>query len=229
MTIKQNIEAIEEKITEAAVKSGRKREDITLVAVSKTVGCSEVAEAYDSGLRVFAENRVQCLADKLSGMEQYSCPDIDWHLIGTLQTNKVKYVVGNVSLIHSVDSAHLADEIDKCSAKRGVITDCLLQVNVSLEESKHGVTLDDADRLTEHFTTLDNVRLRGLMTMAPAGADEYELRKIFSSLYKKYIDIASQKAHNINMSYISMGMTNDYTYAIEEGSNMIRVGTGIFH
>lgn len=229
MTIKENIEAIEEKITAAAEKSGRKREDITLVAVTKTVGCAEVAEAYTCGMRVFAENRVQCLNEKLAGMRMYDCPDANWHLIGTLQTNKIKYVVGNVSLIHSVDSVHLADEINKCSAKKGIITDCLLQVNVSKEESKHGITLDEVDRFAEHFTSLDNMRLRGLMTMAPADADECENRRFFSLLYKKYIDMRSQKGHNIYMSYISMGMTNDFTYAIEEGSNMVRIGTGIFH
>lgn len=229
MTIKENIEEIEEKITNAAIKSGRRREDITLVAVTKTVGCAETAEAYKCGLRTFAENRVQCLKDKLTGMKQYDCPEADWHLIGTLQTNKVKYVVGNVSLIHSVDSAHLADEINKCSAKLGIVTDCLLQINISGELSKHGADPDDVDRIIEHFTTLDSLRLKGLMTMAPAGADEREIRKIFSMLYKKYIDIGAQKAHNIDMSYISMGMTDDFTYAIEEGSNMIRIGTGIFH
>ena len=134
-----------------------------------------------------------------------------------------------MSLIHSVDSAHLADEIDRCSAKCGIVTDCLMQVNVSGEESKHGVSPDEIDRLAEHFASLSNVRLMGLMTMAPAEAGEYELRKIFSQLYKKYIDMGTQKAHNVSMSYISMGMTHDFTYAIEEGSNMIRVGTGIFH
>ena len=223
------MEELDRKIGEAAAKSGRRRQDITLVAVSKTVGAAEVAEAYRWGQRVFAENRVQCLTDKLAGMEPFACKGIDWHLIGTLQTNKVKYIVDKVSLIHSVDSAHLADEIDKCAAKRGLRIDCLLQVNVSGEESKHGVALAEVDRLVEHFTRLDNVCLKGLMTMAPLDAEEAELRKIFSALYQKYVDIGTQKGHNIDMSFLSMGMTHDFSYAIEEGSNMIRIGTGIFH
>ena len=229
MTICANLAEINEKIAVAAAKSGRKREDITLVAVSKTVGAAEVNEAYASGQRVFAENRVQCLLEKLDTTAQYNMNDVDWHLIGSLQTNKVKYIIDKVSLIHSVDSIHLAEEINKCAAKKGLKMNCLLQVNVSGEESKHGVELEDVDRIVEEFTKFDNLTLKGLMTMAPFEADEYELRSIFSKLHKKYIDIGSQKGHNVDMSYLSMGMTHDFTYAIEEGSNMIRVGTGIFH
>lgn len=229
MTICANLAEINEKIAVAAAKSGRKREDITLVAVSKTVGAAEVNEAYASGQRVFAENRVQCLLEKLDTTAQYNMNDIDWHLIGSLQTNKVKYIIDKVSLIHSVDSIHLAEEINKCASKKGLKMNCLLQVNVSGEESKHGVELEDVDRIVEEFTKFDNLTLKGLMTMAPFEADEYELRSIFSKLHKKYIDIGSQKGHNVDMSYLSMGMTHDFTYAIEEGSNMIRIGTGIFH
>lgn len=229
MNIAENLKRVNAQIEEAAIKSGRKREDITLVAVSKTVAMPEVAEAYRCGQRVFAENRVQCLLEKLDAADSAGVPDLDWHLIGTLQTNKVKYIIDKVSLIHSVDSTHLADEIDRCAAKHNLKMDCLLQVNVSGEESKHGIALDDVDRLVEHFTKLDHTCLRGLMTMAPFDANELELRKIFSTLYQKYIDIGSQRGHNINMSFISMGMTNDFSYAIEEGSNMVRIGTGIFH
>lgn len=229
MTICANLAEINEKIAAAAAKSGRKREDITLVAVSKTVGAAEVNEAYATGQRVFAENRVQCLLEKLDTTAQYNMNDIDWHLIGSLQTNKVKYIIDKVSLIHSVDSIHLAEEINKCAAKKSLKMNCLLQVNVSGEESKHGVEIEDVDRIVEEFTKFDNLTLKGLMTMAPFEADEYELRSIFSKLHKKYIDIGSQKGHNVDMSYLSMGMTHDFTYAIEEGSNMIRVGTGIFH
>ncbi len=229
MTICENLAEINQQIEYAAAKSGRKREDITLVAVSKTVGAAEVNEAYNAGQRVFAENRVQCLLQKLDTTAQYDLKDIDWHLIGTLQTNKVKYIIDKVSLIHSVDSLHLAEEINKCAAKKSLTMNCLLQVNVSKEESKHGVGIEDVDRIVEEFTKFDNLKLKGLMTMAPFDADEYELRSIFSRLHKKYIDIGSQKGHNVNMSYLSMGMTHDFSYAIEEGANMIRVGTGIFH
>lgn len=229
MTICENLAEINQQIEYAAAKSGRKREDITLVAVSKTVGAAEVNEAYNAGQRVFAENRVQCLLQKLDTTAQYDLKDIDWHLIGTLQTNKVKYIIDKVSLIHSVDSLHLAEEINKCAAKKSLKMNCLLQVNVSKEESKHGVGIEDVDRIVEEFTKFDNLKLKGLMTMAPFDADEYELRSIFSRLHKKYIDIGSQKGHNVNMSYLSMGMTHDFSYAIEEGANMIRVGTGIFH
>ena len=229
MTICDNLAEINQQIEYAATKSGRTRDDITLVAVSKTVGAAEVNEAYGAGQRVFAENRVQCLLQKLDTTAEYHLTDIDWHLIGSLQTNKVKYIIDKVSLIHSVDSLHLAEEINKCAGKKGLVMDCLLQVNVSKEESKHGVGIEDVDRIVEEFTKFDNVKLKGLMTMAPFDADEYELRSIFSKLHKKYIDIGSQKGHNVNMSYLSMGMTHDFSYAIEEGANMIRVGTGIFH
>ena len=141
----------------------------------------------------------------------------------------MKYIIDKVSLIHSVDSMHLADEINRCAAKHQRKVDCLLQVNVSGEESKHGVALADVDRMVEYFTRLDNVCLKGLMTMAPLDADEAQLRKIFSALHQKYVDIGSQKGHNINMSFLSMGMTHDFSYAIEQGSNMVRIGTGIFH
>ena len=229
MQIRENLEELNEKIAHAAAKSGRTRADIVLVAVSKTVGTAEVAEAYRCGQRVFAENRVQCLQEKLDGIAQYRLSGLDWHLIGSLQTNKVKYIIDKVSLIHSVDSIHLADEINRCAAKHARKIDCLLQVNVSGEESKHGVAMAEIDRVVEHFTGLDNVCLKGLMTMAPLGAEETELRKIFSALHQKYVDIGAQKGHNVNMSFLSMGMTHDFTYAIEEGSNMVRIGTGIFH
>ncbi|MBE7058064.1 MAG: YggS family pyridoxal phosphate-dependent enzyme [Ruminococcaceae bacterium] len=229
MTIRENLAEINQKIEEAAKKSGRNREDITLVAVTKTVGAEEVAEAYNAGQRVFAENRVQCLLEKLETTAQYNFEDAKWHLIGSLQTNKVKYIIDKVPLIHSVDSMHLAEEINKCATKKGIKMDCLLQVNVSGEESKHGVGIEEIDRFVEEFTKFDNICLKGLMTMAPFEANECELRSIFAKLHKKYIDIGSQKGHNVNMSYLSMGMTNDFSYAIEEGSNMVRVGTGIFH
>ncbi len=228
MSISSNLELINQRIEEAAIKSGRKREDIKLVAVSKTVGVPEVLEAYNAGQYLFAENRVQCLMEKLDGLSDKNVQNIDWHLIGTLQTNKVKYIIDKVSLIHSVDSLKLAEAIDKCAQKHSVKANCLLQVNVSKEESKHGIEFEDIDRTIDEFTRFNNVNLQGFMTMAPFGADEYELRSIFSKLYKKYVDIGSQKGHNVNMSCLSMGMTNDFTYAIEEGSNMVRVGTGIF-
>lgn len=229
MRICENLTEINQRIQAAAQKSGRKREDITLVAVSKTVGADMVSEAYQAGQRVFAENRVQCLLEKLEGTAAYGLEDIDWHLIGTLQTNKIKYIIDKVSLIHSVDSLHLASEIDKCAGKRKLKMNCLLQVNVSGEESKHGIGIDEVDGFIDEFTKFDNICLKGLMTMAPFDASESELRRIFFDLNKKYIDIASQKGHNVDMSYLSMGMTNDFSFAIEEGSNMVRVGTGIFH
>lgn len=228
MSIALNLENINRRIEEAAIKSGRKREDITLVAVSKTVTVKEVREAYASGQHLFAENRVQCLMEKLEGLQTEPLEKIDWHLIGSLQTNKIKYIIDKVSLIHSVDSIHLAEAIDKCAKKHGVKADCLLQINVSKEESKHGIEFEEIDRVVDEFTKFDNVNLKGFMTMAPFDATEYTLRKIFSTLYKKYVDMSAQKGHNVNMSYLSMGMTNDFTCAIEEGSNMVRVGTGIF-
>ncbi len=228
MTIRDNILRVQEKIEKAAFKSGRNPNDITLVAVSKTVGHDQVKEAIGCGVSHFAENRVQMLLDKQSD-DMLMYPSVDWHLIGHLQTNKVKYVIDRVSLIHSVDSIKLIKEIDAVAAKKGVKADYLLQLNISGEESKFGLNPDLIPCFLEEIQGLENVNLKGLMTMAPKTAEPLEKRKIFSKLNEFFIDINCNKLYNICMSIKSMGMSNDFEIAIEEGSNMVRVGTGIFY
>ncbi len=227
MSIKENIERVKCEIAEAAIRSGRSPEDITLVAVSKKVGQQEVKEAISAGINHFAENRVQMLLDKQSDPELVY-PEVDWHLIGHLQTNKVKYIIDKVSLVHSVDSVRLAEEIDKYALKAGKKVDVLLQLNISGEESKFGISPDEIPGFMEKFCELKNVNLKGLMTMAPKLVSDDEKRNIFRKLNEIYVDMNDNKFYNIRMSIKSMGMSNDFQLAIEEGSNLVRIGTSIF-
>ncbi len=231
MHIEENLNEIRSRAARAAERVGRKPEEITLVAVSKMVTSAEVAVAMSAGQYVFGENRVQSLLDKIETLpaaaEHADC--VRWHLIGHLQTNKVKYILDKVDLIHSLDSLHLAGEISRCAAARGLTAHCLLQMNISGEESKHGLHPDELEPFVEAFLKLDHIVIDGLMTMAPLGAEEKELRKIFGGLRKISIDMQRESMHNINMSCLSMGMSGDFETAIEEGATLIRVGTGIFH
>ena len=233
MSIRENLENVHARIQAALSKSGRPADAVTLVAVSKYSTAQDVLEAVACGQRIFAENRVQQLLEKWEALDEYKkqgvdIPEITWHLIGHLQTNKVKYVVGKVALIHSVDSIRLAEEINRVGEKKGVVTDILLEVNVSGEESKSGISPEEIDDFVTQIAAFQNVRLKGFMTMAPKGAAEQELRKIFSCLYEKFIDKKCKMVHNVDMTYLSMGMSADFEIAIEEGANMIRVGHGVF-
>lgn len=219
MNIRENLIDINERIKANA------KGPVTLVAVSKTVTSEEVKVAMDAGQSVFGENRVQELQNKYSVLGDSAT----WHLIGHLQTNKVKYVVDKVSLIHSVDSTRLADEISRCCTAKNIVMPCLLQVNVSKEDSKSGVYMEDVDRMVDYMLGLSGISLKGFMTMAPFDATESELHKIFSQLYKKYLDIRQEYIHNTDVCMLSMGMTHDFEIALQEGANIIRVGTGIFH
>ncbi len=219
MNIRENLIDINERIKANA------KGPVTLVAVSKTVTSEEVKVAMDAGQSVFGENRVQELQNKYSVLGDSAT----WHLIGHLQTNKVKYVVDKVSLIHSVDSTRLADEISRCCTAKNIVMPCLLQVNVSKEDSKSGVYMEDVDRMVDYMLGLSGISLKGFMTMAPFDATESELHKIFSQLYKKYLDIRQEYIHNTDICMLSMGMTHDFEIALQEGANIIRVGTGIFH
>ena len=219
MNIRENLIDINERIKANA------RGPVTLVAVSKTVTCDEVRVAMDAGQCVFGENRVQELQNKYSVIGD----DATWHLIGHLQTNKVKYVVDKVKLIHSVDSTRLASESSRCCVAKNIVMPCLLQVNVSKEDSKSGVYMEDVNRMVDYMLGLDGICLKGLMTMAPLEASERELHNIFSTLYKKYLDIKQEYIHNTDICMLSMGMTHDFEIALQEGANIIRVGTGIFH
>ena len=227
MSISDNIKRVKERIEKAAAECGRNPDEITLVAVSKTVGAAEVIEAKRCGLSHFAENRVQMLLEKQETPE-LKYPETDWHLIGHLQTNKVKYVVDKVSLIHSVDSIHLAKEINTQAEKHNIVMPVLLELNISGEESKYGLNPDETNRFLEEFSSLEHLKLKGLMTMAPLDSDEILQRKIFSKIHNIYVDIKSQTIYNVDMSVLSVGMSRDFENAIKEGSTMIRVGTDIF-
>ena len=222
--IKEQLADVEQKIQEACARSGRKREDITLIAVSKTKPVEVLQEAYDAGIRIFGENKVQELIDKYEALPK----DICWHMIGHLQTNKVKYIVDKVECIHSVDSLKLAEVIEKEAAKKNCKVNILVEVNVAQEESKFGISMDEVLPFIEKIATFPHICLQGFMTIAPFVDNAEENRTIFESLHKLSVDTMNKNIDNVNVSILSMGMTNDYQIAIEEGATMIRVGTGIF-
>ena len=222
--LKEQLNEVEQNIQQACDKVSRSREDVTLIAVSKTKPISVLQEAYNLGVRVFGENKVQELTEKYEALPK----DIHWHMIGHLQTNKVKYIIDKVDLIHSVDSMKLAETIEKEAAKKNLIANILVEVNVAEEESKFGVHLDEVESLVRQIIELSNIQVQGLMTIAPFVEDPEENRSIFADLHKLYIDIKKKNHDNDPVSVLSMGMTNDYEVAIEEGATMVRVGTGIF-
>ncbi len=222
--IKDNVKRLLDEIGEAAIKSGRRPEDITLVGVTKTVTAAEAKELMDAGVTVLGENRVQSLLDKYEVLGN----EPTWHLIGHLQTNKVKYIADKVSMIHSVDSFHLAEEISRQFQKANRVADILLQVNVSGEESKFGVTPEQTFSLAEQVSGLSNVRVQGLMTMAPIMENSADTRKVFSGLQKLSVDISAKKYDNIYMRHLSMGMSGDFKEAILEGATMVRIGSALF-
>ena len=222
--LKENLQEVEEKIQSACQRAGRDRSEVTLVAVSKTKPAATLQEAYELGVRVFGENKVQEIREKYEVLPK----DIEWHMIGHLQTNKVKYIVDKVRLIHSVDSLRLAEMIEKEAEKHNRVVDILLEVNVAEEESKFGLKTDEVLPLAERITEFSHVRLRGLMTIAPFVENPEKNRAIFANLHKLYVDIKEKNIDNGTVSILSMGMTNDYEVAIEEGATMVRIGTGIF-
>ena len=222
--LKENLKTVEERIQSACKKAGRKREEITLIAVSKTKPPHMLQEAYDLGVRIFGENKVQEIREKYEVLPK----DIDWHMIGHLQTNKVKNIVDKVKLIHSVDSFKLGEVIEKEAAKQNRIIDILLEVNVAQESSKFGLKTEEVIPLMEKFSQLQHIRVKGLMTIAPFVENPEENRAIFADLHKLYVDIKQKNIDNGTVSILSMGMTNDYEVAIEEGATMVRIGTGIF-
>ncbi|MBQ9360350.1 MAG: YggS family pyridoxal phosphate-dependent enzyme [Lachnospiraceae bacterium] len=222
--IRENLEEVEKKIQQACDKAGRDRSEVTLIAVSKTKPIEDLMEAYNAGIRVFGENKVQELADKIEKMPK----DIHWHMIGHLQRNKVKYIVGKVDLIHSVDNEELAKEINKRAEKAGVKQDILIEVNIADEDTKYGVTADKVNELYVNISKLPYVNVRGVMCIAP-NVDNPELnRQYFVKLNKIFVDIMNIMVDNSRVDVMSMGMTGDYQVAIEEGATMVRVGTGIF-
>ena len=222
--LKDQLQEVEKRIQAACDRAGRKREEVTLIAVSKTKPVETLQEAYDLGVRIFGENKVQELTAKYEALPK----DIHWHMIGHLQTNKVKYIIDKAELIHSVDSLKVAETIEKEAAKHDLIADILVEVNVAEEESKFGMKMEEVIPFVEKVSAFPHVRVRGLMTIAPFVEDPEENRSIFADLHKLYIDIKKKNHDNDTVSVLSMGMTNDYEVAIEEGATMVRVGTGIF-
>lgn len=224
MAICEQLSKVEECIRLACERSNRSRDEVTLIAVSKTKPNEMLQEAYECGIREFGENKVQELCAKMESLPN----DIRWHMIGHLQTNKVKYIVGRTALIHSVDSLHLAEEIERLAARQDVIADILIEVNAAEEESKFGVRIEETSSLVRQIALLPHLRIRGLMTIAPYVEDPEENRLYFRKIKQLSVDIALQNIDNVSMDVLSMGMTGDYMVAIEEGATMVRVGTGIF-
>ena len=222
--LRENLQEVEKRIQEACARAGRDRSEVTLVSVSKTKPVEMLQEAYDLGVRVFGENKVQEIRDKYDALPK----DIEWHMIGHLQTNKVKYIVDKVKLIHSVDSLRLAEIIEKEAEKHNRSVDILLEVNVAEETSKFGLKTVEVIPFAEKIAQFPHINMRGLMTIAPFVDDPEKNRTIFRDLHKLYVDIKEKNIDNGTVSILSMGMTNDYEVAIEEGATMVRVGTGIF-
>ena len=223
MSIADNLKEIEEKITKAAEISGRKREDVLLLAVSKTVDVPRIKEAVNLGLVDLGENKPQEINWKYDEIE-----NVRWHQIGHLQTNKVKYIIDKVCLIHSLDSVKLCEEIQKRAEAKGITMDVLVEINIAGEEAKHGVPPEKAEELVLEASKFKNIRVKGLMTVAPFVENPEENRKYFKEMYKLFIDIKDKNYDNVDMEYLSMGMTNDYEIAIQEGANIVRIGTGLF-
>lgn len=222
--IATNLEEIYQSIDRAAKKAGRNPEEVKLVAVTKTVDIERIKEALADGVTAIGENRVQEAREKYEHLPK----DIEWHLIGSLQTNKVKQAVQMFDFIHSVDRTSLADGISKQCLKLGKTMDVLIQINVSGEESKHGGGLEEAESLIRYAASLPGLKVKGLMTIAPIADDPEEARPFFRGLRELQVKIKEKNIPGVEMQYLSMGMTDDFMVAIEEGANMIRVGSGIF-
>ncbi len=219
-----NYNSIRKSIDETCEKCGRDPKEVTLIAVSKTKPLSDIEELAACGVLEFGENYPQELAQKYN---EISTP-VHFHQIGHLQTNKIKYIIDKVTLIHSVDSLHLAEAIDKEAAKRGIVSDILIEVNFAAEDSKFGLMAEDTDKLVREISSLHNVRIKGLMTIAPFVENPEENRPVFKGMRELLLDIKSKNIDNVDMCLLSMGMTNDYKVAVEEGATHVRVGTAIF-
>lgn len=223
MDYKKSVETTLEKINSAAQRSGRNTDEITLLAVSKVFPVEVISEVYNTGIRLFGESRAQELRDKVALLPT----DIKWHFIGPLQTNKVKYVIPTAELIHAVDSLKLAETIAEYGQKKGITPSILIEINTSQEETKQGLTLEKAVDIILQIKEFKNLKIKGLMTMAPYTNDVQQIRKSFSTLKRKFDEICIDMDKN-EFNILSMGMSSDFEIAIEEGSTLVRVGTGIF-
>lgn len=223
-TVKDNLETINKKIKEATLKVNRDPQEIKLVAVTKTATLEQIKEAINEGVKIIGENKVQEAKEKY----QVLTKEVKWHLIGHLQTNKVKYAVEIFDLIHSVDSIKLAKEIDKRSVQFKKTIDVLIEVNISGEETKYGYNPEKVEAFLKEISEFSGIRVRGLMTIAPISKNKEEVRPYFRRLRELSERIRDKNIKNIKMDYLSMGMTDDFEIAIEEGANMVRIGRGIF-
>lgn len=222
--IEENLNHVRDRIRLACQRSGRQEQEVTLICVSKTKPVPMLQEVYDREERHFGENKAQELKEK----QEILPGDIQWHFIGHLQTNKIKYILGRACLIHSVDSLHLAQAIDRECEKRGMVADILIQVNVAGETTKFGLEMENTRDMVEQIAKLPHIHIKGLMTIAPFVDDPEENREIFRNLKQLSVDIRAKNIDNVDMSVLSMGMTGDYEVAVEEGATHVRVGTGIF-
>ena len=224
MSISENLKAVEENIKGACERAGRDRGEVTLIAVSKTKPVSDIRQAMDCGITVFGENKVQEIRDKTEEIKE----PLHWHMIGHLQTNKVKYLPGKVDMIHSVDKLSLAEEIEKQAAKHDLVMDVLVEVNMAHEDTKFGLSPDEAIDFVKEISTLPHLNIRGFMTIAPYTEDPESNRVYFKGLRELKDKVNELNIPNVKMDCLSMGMTGDYEVAIEEGATFVRVGTGIF-
>lgn len=222
--IAQNYADVLKNIQKACKSVGRDPSEVTLIAVSKTKPVEMLREAYTAGARYFGENKVQELVGKYDQLPE----DVNWHMIGHLQRNKVKSLIGRAAMIHSVDSLRLAEAIEQEAEKQDAQVSVLIEVNVAEEETKFGVKPDEVLSLAEQIAGFPHVHICGLMTIAPYVEDPELNRTIFRKLKKISVDIEGKNINNINMNVLSMGMTGDYEVAVQEGATMVRVGTGIF-
>lgn len=222
--ILENLQEVEERIQKACEKSGRNREEVLLIAVSKTKPVEMIEEAMSAGIIDFGENKPQELKEKYDVLPK----NLKFHMIGHLQRNKIKYIIDRAVMIHSIDSLRLAEAVNEEAEKHGVVMPVLVEVNVAKEESKFGLMPEETEEFIRQIAKLPNIRVEGLMTIAPFVEDAEENREFFVKLRKLYVDIKSKNIDNVSMHHLSMGMTGDYEVAIQEGATMVRVGTGIF-
>ncbi|MGN0355454.1 MAG: YggS family pyridoxal phosphate-dependent enzyme [Muricoprocola sp.] len=222
--IRENYNSVLDNVKKACIRSNRNPEDVTLIAVSKTKPVSMIEELLPLGVVDFGENKPQELKEKYEVLPK----NLKWHMIGHLQRNKVKYIIDKACMIHSLESLRLAETIQSEAEKRNIIMPVLVEVNVAEEDSKFGLKMDDVIPFIENVANYPNIQVNGLMTIAPFVSDPEENREYFRNLYHLFVDIKERNIDNVNMCNLSMGMTNDYEVAIEEGATFVRVGTGIF-
>lgn len=224
-SVEENYKRIVNNVKKTAVKAGRNENDVRLMCVTKTVEAPYINRVLELGADLIGENRVQ---EYLGKRDDLKLAGVEKHLIGHLQTNKVKQIVGQVDMIESVSSVKLAKEISKVSSKLGIVTNCLVEVNIGKEESKSGIYIEQLDEILSEISEMDAIKIKGLMTIPPICDDENEARRYFEKMHTAFVDIKSKYADHMDMQILSMGMSGDYEAAVAEGSNIVRVGSAIF-